>query len=279
MAYSHIKTLIGGESYLSAEIQSVYSSAPAYWATGHLLRESLLSICRNAVYSTAPVDWTTRCGSLTPPQRCSRCILQPQLTRPLIAGDLPLCRDAVGVSYSPSWLDHSLSESYPSAEMQSVYSTAATDWTTHWGSLTPVQRCSRCILQSQPTGPLVEGVLPLRRDAVGVFYSPSWLDHSLQETYPCAEMQSVYPTVPADWTTRWGSLTPLQRCSRCILLFLPTWQLHHYFHFRDDNLRNGMQPLIGSDIVLFTRCVMVIIVGNGHGDMSSNPWRDCLLFT
>ena len=25
--------------------------------------------------------------------------------------------------------------------------------------------------------------------------------------------------------------------------------------------------------------VMVIVVGNGHGDMSSNPGRDCLHFT
>ena len=46
-------------------------------------------------------------GSLTPLQRCSWCILQPQPTRP---------QD------------------------------------TYWGSLTPLQRCSWCILQPQPTG-------------------------------------------------------------------------------------------------------------------------------
>ena len=40
----------------------------------------------------------------------------------------------------------SLEESYHSAEMQSVYSTAPTDWASHWGSLTPLQRCSGCIL-------------------------------------------------------------------------------------------------------------------------------------
>ena len=40
------------------------------------------------------------------------------------------------------------------------------------GGLTLLQRCSRCILQPQPARPLVEGVLPFCRDAVGVFYSP-----------------------------------------------------------------------------------------------------------
>ena len=64
--------------------------------------------------------------------RCSRCIRQPQLTR------------ATGLS---------LGESYPSAEMQSVYSAAPADWAT-------------------------------------------W--QSLGESYPSAEMQSVYSAAPAD---------------------------------------------------------------------------------
>ena len=46
-------------------------------------------------------------------------------------------------------------------------------------------------------------VLPLGRDAVGVFYSPSWQDYrtlvASGEAYPSAEMQSVYSTAPADW--------------------------------------------------------------------------------
>ena len=41
------------------------------------------------------------------------------------------------------------------------------------GEVTPLQRCSRCILQPQLTGPLVRGVLPLCRGAVNVFYRPS----------------------------------------------------------------------------------------------------------
>ena len=46
-----------------------------------------------------------------------------------------------------------------------------------WKGLTPVQRSSRCILQPQPTRPhdtRCRGeVLPHRRDAIGVFSSPS----------------------------------------------------------------------------------------------------------
>ena len=48
------------ESYSTVEMQSVYSAAPADWAKGYLLR------------------W----WGLTPLQRYSRCILQPQSTGP-----------------------------------------------------------------------------------------------------------------------------------------------------------------------------------------------------
>ena len=109
---------------------------------GHSLGESYSAAEMQLVYSTAPADWATRWGNLTRPT---------------------LCRDAVGVFYSPSRLGHSLGESYP------------------------LQRCSWCILQPQPTGPLVGGILPA--------------PHS-------AEMQLVYSTAPTDWATRWGSLTP-----------------------------------------------------------------------
>ena len=45
---------------------------------------------------------------------------------------------------------------------------------------------------------------------------------------PSAEMQSVYSAVPADWANRWWGrgITPLQRCSRCILQSQPTEQLN-----------------------------------------------------
>ena len=197
----------------------------------------VLTLCREAVgvfYSPSLLSHQDiRWGSLTPLQRSSRCILQPQLIGPpgtLVGGvlllcrdrsrcilqpqlieppghslgSLPLCREAVGVFYSPSLLGHqghSLGESYPSAEKQSVYSTAPAYWhqDTRWGSLTPLQRSDRCILQPQLIGP------------------PG---HSQIGVLPSAEKQSVYSTAPAYWATRTlaeRSLTPLQRSNRCIL--------------------------------------------------------------
>ena len=116
-------------------------------------------------------------------------------------GVLSLCRDAVGVFLSPNQLGN-----------------------TRYGTLIPLQRCSRSILKSQPTG-----------------------SHSLWDSYPSVEMQSVYSSVPTNWVTlaigdlslcrdavgvflspnqlghtRYGSLIPLQRCSRCILKSQPT---------------------------------------------------------
>ena len=101
--------------------------------------------------------------------------------------------------------------------MQSVYSAAPTDWALVGSGLTPLQRCSRCILQPQPTGPSLEVVLLLCRDAVGVFCSPNRLGPRWKWSYSFAEMQSVYSTAPTDWALVGSGLTPLQRCSRCIL--------------------------------------------------------------
>ena len=135
-------------------------------------------------------------------------------TRTLVDGVLLLSRDAVGIFYSLSQLDHQ---------------------NTCWGSLSPQQRCSWYILQPQPTWPpghlltesyspagmqlvystapanlttrtLVEGVLLLSRDVVGIFYSLSQLDHQ---------------------DTCWWSLTPQQRCSWYILQPQPTWPPGH----------------------------------------------------
>ena len=40
-------------------MQSVSSTAPVDWATGHSLRESYLSVEMQSVYSTAPADWAS----------------------------------------------------------------------------------------------------------------------------------------------------------------------------------------------------------------------------
>ena len=114
-----------------------------------------------------------------------------------------------------SYPGHMFGESYASVEMQSVYSVAPADWTTllggvlplcwyavglfccpswldhtPWGSLTPLLRCSRCLLLPQPIGP-----------------------HSLGESYPSAEMQSVFTVAPADWAALLGGVLPLCRDS------------------------------------------------------------------
>ena len=137
------------------------------------------------------------------------------ISRTFIREVLPLGRDAVGVFYSPSWLGHSLTECYPLAEMQSVYSAAPANWAKDlikcYGSRPsgPVSDSNEkvlCIPQSSSItgtwswdclvsypGHLLEGVLPLCRDAIGILYSPSRLGYLL------------------------GNFTPLQRCRSCIL--------------------------------------------------------------
>ena len=87
-------------------------------------------------------------------------------------GVLPLCRDAVSIFSSPSQLRHR---------------------TLVGGSLTPLQRCSQCILQSQPTE---------TQDTCG------------RESY----RQCIFQLGQLGHRTLvGGSLTPLQRRSQCIL--------------------------------------------------------------
>ena len=120
-------------------------------------------------------------GVLNPLQRCSWCIIQLSSRlghRTLVWEELPLCRDAVGVFYSPSRQNHR-------TLVEEV--------------LNPLQRCSWFIIQlSSRLGhrTLVWEELPLCRDAVGVFYSPSRQNHR---------------------TLVEGVLNPLQRCSWFII--------------------------------------------------------------
>ena len=105
------------------------------------------------VYSTAPTDWANlRLFSVVYPGHS--------------LGVLPLCRDAVGVFYCSGRLGLRLFSVISrtliggfihSAEMQTVYSTAPTDWAN-----------LRLFSVVYPGHSL--GVLPLCRDAVGVFY-------------------------------------------------------------------------------------------------------------
>ena len=94
-------------------------------------------------------------GSLTPLQRCSRCILSPQ----------PLCKKFCLRIFFSVISRTLVGESYSFAKMQSVYFVAPAalknlsqifflvSYPGHLlGSLTPLQRCSRCILSPQPLG-------------------------------------------------------------------------------------------------------------------------------
>ena len=249
------------ESYLSAEMHLLYSTVPANRATGHSLGS--LTVCRDAfglfyapsplghrtlfgvsylsaemhlVYSTALASWATRhsLGCRTCLQRCIWFILQPQPTgtQDTLWGILPVFRDAFGLFYAPSPLSHRtlFGVSYLSAEMHLVYSTAPASWATRHslGCRTCLQRCIWFILQPQPTGTqdTLWGILPVFRDAFGLFYAPSPLSHRtlFGVSYLSAEMHLVYSTAPVSWATRHslGCRTCLQRCIWFILQPQPT---------------------------------------------------------
>ena len=133
------------------------------------------------------------------------------ISRTLVGGVLPLCQDAVGVFCSPSQLGYQDThwwESSPSAEMQLVYSAAPANLATKT---------------------LIGKVLPLCRDAVGVFCSPSQLGH--QDTHwesltPSAEMQLVYSAAPANLATKTliGRVLPL--CRDAVGVFCSPSQLN-----------------------------------------------------
>ena len=125
----------------------------------------------------------------------------------------------------------SLGKSYPSAVMKSVYSSALENWAIQairLGSLTPLQRYNRCILQPQPTETRWGCFTHRKRCSACFFFCSSMRmghpGHSLRESYPPTVIQSVYSVAPADWAN-WGSLSTLQRCSRYILHPQPTGPL------------------------------------------------------
>ena len=95
----HIQdTRLGGESYLSAEMQSVYSTAQANWVTGHLL------------------GWG---GGLIPLQRCTRCILQP----------LPTGQEGGGMLYTG---EGQVSTTLVFKNMSFLFISFTTKYQNHW---------------------------------------------------------------------------------------------------------------------------------------------------
>ena len=146
-------TRCGGWFYPSAEMQSVYSTALADWATGHSLW-GVLSICRDTVcvfYSPSRLGlWT-------------------------LVVCVCVCRG-----------------SYPSAETQSVYSAAPADWATGhslWGVLSICKDTVGVFYSPSRLGHrtlvVCRGVLSICRDTVGVFYSPSQLGNFYAGWYFC----------------------------------------------------------------------------------------------
>ena len=138
---------------------------------------------------------------------CSLPILKPQLNGPLDTrwrSLTPLQRCSRRIQ------EHSLGESYPSAEMQSAYSKAPAKWATGHSLGEPYTFAE---MQSAYSGTLVGGVLPFCRDAVGVFRNTRW--GSLTLLQRCS-LPILKPQLNGPLDTRWGSLTPLQRCSRRI---------------------------------------------------------------
>ena len=95
------------KSHLSAEMQSVYSTTLADWAS---LEESYPSEEIQSVYSITPADWASLGEVLL---LCSVAVSIFYCTRSHVGGVLPLCRDSVYVFYSLSRLVHSLGEVLP----------------------------------------------------------------------------------------------------------------------------------------------------------------------
>ena len=143
-------------------------------------------------------------------------------TGALVGGVLPLCRDAVSVFCNPSRLGYR---------------------STRWGSLTPLQRCSQCILQPKPTG-LPEHSLgesyPLQRCSQCILQpKPTGLPgHLLGESYPFAEMQSVYSATQAHWATGAlvGGVLPL--CRDAVVVFCNPSRLGTRKRGYMDNMNN-----------------------------------------
>ena len=155
------RILIVWGSYLSAEMRSVYSTAPTDWDEMDLCNiqnthwaGSYLSAEMKSVYSTAPANWTEidwvisrifirqrsylsaelQSVYSTAPAECAE--IDWVISWILWCGVLQLCRDTVSVFYSPSRVCWD--------RLSNILDTMV------WG-LTALQRCSQCILQPQPS--------------------------------------------------------------------------------------------------------------------------------
>ena len=163
-----------------------------------------------SVYYTAPANWS----------KMVLCHIQNTHWMEV----LPLCRDAVCVLYSPSQLGSDGFVSYPEHLLG--------------GGFTPLQRCSLCIIQPQPTG--LRWFCVISRTLIG------W------RFYPSAEMQSVYYTAPANWAqmvlchiqdTHWMEVLPLCRDAVCVLYSPTQLGSDGFVSYPEHSLGGGFTPL------------------------------------
>ena len=75
---------------------------------------------------------------------------------------------------------HLLGESHPSTEMQSVYCAATADWAII-GRVSPLTEMQSVFSAATADCALNGGVLSFYRDAVAVFWNPSWLNQDVKK--------------------------------------------------------------------------------------------------
>ena len=163
MSYPGYLLVRSGGSYPSAEVQLVYSAAPANRA--RQWRNTLHSPSSN-ITETSPSD----------------CLVSyPGYT--LVPGVLLLCRSAVGVFYSSSQLSQTMKEYSAFPKLQHYWnltirllSVISRTPVSRWVP-TPLQRCSWCILQPQPTAQENAGLQPWSK----LVQTPVVLWHSLSD--------------------------------------------------------------------------------------------------
>ena len=82
----------------------------------------------------------------------------------------------------------------------------------------------------------------------------SYQEHSLKEFYPFAELQSAYSTAQADWAAYVCKSIYAYVCEYArVYIYIYIYIFFSYIY------------------IYYINGVMVIVIGNGHGDKSSNP--------
>ena len=125
---------------------------------------------------------------------------------------------------------------YSTPPPQSVYFTVTPNWTTRWWGVLPLCRDAVGVFYSlTQLGHSLEGVLPLCRDAVCLFYgSPNWLSQ-LNSWFPFSKT-SWHPTVKNSSLQSWrekNSNPPFNLC-RAEERKIAEWKVHRLKSFYDD---------------------------------------------